>query len=276
MFVITWMILSGCIENITIDVPARTEHIVVFGWITNEAETYSIRVNRTNGFNDQSPYEPVTDAEVFVLDRVGTRFDFMELGNSGLYRSDPGTFTGVSGNAYELHILTLDGVEIVSSREQLRPLPELDTVLVRQLEEPISGTADPPEDIYYLSGIIMDEADIRNFYRWKVYINDTLLNSPDDIVLFNDKFTDGNRFRFDANNILFNNNDHVRVEHISLSQTTYDYYTQLKDLTDVNAIGTISQSYSLHGNLSIVDSNELVLGIFGASEVHRIEVQAGN
>jgi len=265
-------LLLGCVEVITLDLPSGEEKLVVFGWVTDKAGPYEIKVTKTNGFNDPNPYPVVSGATVYLLDSSGESIDFAEQGNSGSYFSQP-SFVGINGESYELHIVTLEGHHIVSTRESLEPLPELESTFIEFFLDPDQADVPPEDDNLYLAALINDAPIIENYYRWKIYVNDQLRNSPDDLVLFDDKFTDGNTFRFDASNVLFHESDRVRLECMSMSEASYDYYLQIKNLSGSNLTGPAYQFFSISGNLTDIEKNEEILGFFGASAQMSFDVQ---
>ncbi len=273
MILFSWI---ACVEPIELDLPSRTEKVVVYGWITSEDKPHEIKVSKTLGFNDQQEYPAITGAEVYVINRINQRFVFSEVGDGGLYHSDSTELTAVVGDAYQLHIETTDGMHIVSTWQEIKEAPPIVHTEVEFVADPEEVDLEPGEPNYYVSGFIRDQLDIRNYYRWQIFVNDSLRNIPEDLVLFDDLFTDGNIFRFDASNVLFTPSDKVVVRHMSLGQETYYYYVQLKDLTGTDLVGPIFRSFALEGNLTEINQGEEVLGVFGTSDVRYVEVQSAN
>ena len=265
--------IGACVEPIDLDLPAQEERIVVYGWVTSENKPHEITVTRTLDFNNNSPYPPVSGAQVYVLDRLDQRYDFLERGNTGVYVSDSTDLVTRVGDAFTLYIITLDGMQIISSEEEIKNLPPLSSTIVEFVSDPQEVNLEPDDPNYFVTGFVEDEINIRNYYRWQVLVNDSIRNSPEELVLFDDQFTDGNLFRFDASNVLFTENDRVSILHMSMNQEAYNYYVQLKDLTGNDLVGPVVQSFPLIGNLREVDTGRDVLGYFGASDVHLVEVQ---
>ena len=273
MLLVLSAIVSSCIEPIQLELPSSEEKITVYGWITSENKSHEVRISRTLGFNDHSEYPPITGAEVYVIDRIGARYDFVEDGASGIYRSDSTDLVSAIGDEFILHILTSQGLHIISAEEGIKRLPPITSTTIEFASNPDDVDLEPGEPNYFVSGFIQDEATIKNFYRWQVLVNDRLRNLPEELVLFDDQFTDGNLFRFDASNVLFAENDRVSIVHMSLSQNAYKYYSSLKDLTGTDLVGPIVQSFALQGNLVEVNEGLEILGYFGASDIHVVEVR---
>lgn len=265
--------MCSCIESIELDLPSTSQRLVVFGWVTNQKEAYTIQVSLSNGFNSTEPYEVVSGATVYVYDRLDNRFDFVEGDVLGSYVSDTSLFTGIANESYELHIETLEGNHIVSTREVLKPLPPIVSSFVSFFLNPEEVDVPEDEPNYYVGGLIDDIPDIDNYYRWKIYVNGILKNTANDLVLFDDKFTDGNIFRFDASNVLFMETDRITLESMSLSSGASKYYKQLKTLSGSDLTGPAFEFFPLKGNLTDIAMEEEVLGYFGASAIEVIDVQ---
>lgn len=273
-----WLIIlsiffTQCVDPADLDLPTSEPKLVVFGWITNEPRPYEISLTLTNNFSDRSAYPVVTGAEVYVLDRLDQRHDFIEQGATGKYYSDPNSFVGVIGNAYRLYVNTTDGNQYSSSSEALWSVPPLESTEISFLADPDIFEIGDDEDNYFVTGFVDDDGELSNYYRWKVFVGDVLQNRPDELTIFDDNTANGNVFRFDANNVLFKKDQVVRIEHSSLTASAYEYYSLLKRQTQNNQLEPRPLPAMILGNISNTnDSNELVLGYFGASEVQSYDL----
>lgn len=262
----------SCIDPIELDLDTGKTNLVVFGWVTNENVPYEIKLAQSNGYSDQSGYPPVNAAEVFVTDQRNIRYDFNEVGQTGVYRSDPASFVGVPGLSYRLTI-RIDGKTYTSTSEHMPPLSMIEDAFINFVADPAEFEVDEDDENFFVSAFINDDPDIENYYRWKIYVNDEFRNQPEELVLFDDRFTNGNRFRFDAANVLFTESDQPYLQHMSLSAGAFKYYNDLKDQTSNSTLSPRTQPGIIIGNMSNVDDpNELVLGYFGASEVMQIDL----
>lgn len=267
-FFLGLMILSACVDTVNLHLPLGTERTVIGGWITTNDEPYFISVARTIAFNDQDSDPGVSGAEVYVLNRLSERFDFNESSKNGYYESDPNEFVGKEGERYTLYVNLKDGSQYVSSSEFLQAVPELDTLFFGTSFDPILPVSDPEAEVFFAKGRIIDTPNVRNYYRWKMYINDTLRNKPEEFVIFNDKFTNGNIFETKVTDVLLKSSDSLRLEHWSLSKRAFDYYSLLISQISSDQIGPSTRATAVRGNIrSLTDQEELVLGYFGASDV---------
>ncbi|UXP31373.1 DUF4249 domain-containing protein [Reichenbachiella agarivorans] len=258
--------LAGCIEPVSLELGSGQSDFVVFGWLTNQDEQYQISLTKSNGFNDREAYPLVNDAQVYVYSGSGARYRFVEEKNSGIYFPEDDGFIGEVGESYLLYVIVEEDT-LVSTTEYLMPLPKIDSSFVSFVVDPSRFEVQENQANYYVSAMIQDQPNVRNYFRWKVYVNGVLRNTPSELVLFDDLFLDGNRFRVDANNVLFKKGDSVSVVQYSLSEQAYNYYVQLKGQTDNSTLTPNAKPSILEGNISSLSSPEIqVFGYFGASE----------
>lgn len=268
------LFLIGCVDPVSLDLPTSEPKLVVFGWVTNEIKPYEVSLSLTNNFSDISDYTSVTGAEVYVLDNLDQRHDFIEQDDTGKYYSDPNDFIGVIGNAYTLHVITAKQEHYVTLSEPLLGVPPLASASISFLNDPDIFEIADDEDNYFATGFVQDEVELSNFYRWKIYVDGKLKNRPTEITLFDDNFSNGNTFRFDASNVLFKKNQLVQIEHYSLTIAAYEFYSSIKRQTENDQLEPRPIPAIIKGNVyNLNDSNELVLGYFGASEVIIYDLQ---
>lgn len=113
--------LSACEEVIEVDIPADENRVVVEGYVTTEKDSSYVRLTRTLSYFDNTSSIPeVTDAAVTVNNDT-----FYHVSN-GIYRPAAG-FTGVSGTAYNLTVVT--GGSTYTSTAILDPMYQVDTLI---------------------------------------------------------------------------------------------------------------------------------------------------
>ncbi len=265
-------ITLSCEEEVNLKLPVGDEKLVVDGWITNEKKPYAIRLYRTIGFSNADDYPPVNEAEVFITDRLSIRHDFIENGITGIYKSDTALFVGKQGEAYVLNIILKDGTTYQSRREALNPLSEILNIRTNFFIEAGLPVNDPKSRKYFIEAFVNDIQNVRNYYRWKIYVNGELRNTPNELFLFDDKFFDGVIFRVSANKITMEENDVVVLEHRSLTANAYSYFEQLEAQLSSGIIPNTPPAIVFSNIRNVADSTELVLGYFGASAVSQTEI----
>ncbi len=255
---------------IDVDLPEGEEKLVVFGNLTNEDELQSIKISRTTPFKSRDPYPSESGATVYVTDRLNNRIDFEEKTdvNDGIYYA-PSDFQVTPGDAFVLNVITTNDEHIVSTREGVKPISEIVNTIITPVIEDEEEPVDPELDNYYISALIDDEVGIKNFYKWKIYVNGELRNLPSELTLFDDKVSDGLVFRFDASNVLFKLGDSVSVKHGSMSEAAYKYYQLLRSQTDHDQLDdNFTKPSILNSNMVNVNNpDQLILGYFSAQDV---------
>ncbi|MEO9967802.1 MAG: DUF4249 domain-containing protein [Reichenbachiella sp.] len=272
VFSLIGLISFSCLDQINLDIGTGSSSVVVFGWVTSEARPYEIKLNLSNGYSDQSGYPPITGAEVYVTDQMGNRFDFIEVTESGRYFSDPSTFIGVPNNTYQLTIIHEE--QTYTSTQELMPaLTPVEDAFINFIADPADFQIDPTDENFFVSAFVDDDPNVDNYYRWKIYVNGELRNQPEELVLFDDRFTNGNKFKYDAGNVVFTQSDRPSFEHMSLTKRAYDFYQNLQKQTSSSTLSPRTQPGIIEGNMKNQDDpNDLILGFFGASEIIEVEV----
>lgn len=268
IYIALLFIFSSCLEQVNLDLPNGEPEIFVDAWITDEVNQGQVRIALTNAFDDQSEYENISDAVVYVM-KNGVRCNLVY--SDGFYKPNK-KFVGEEGSRYQLYI-EWEGRQIVSDEVLMRRNPRLIDQEVLQIESSTVDAVDPTDEVWYVRGVVEDLDNEDNFYRWQLIIDDQLQNRPEELILFNDRFTNGNSFFIDASNVLFAQQSKVQLKHMSLEESFYNYMTQLRDLTVNSATGPTIRRSALIGNLRDADTGEPVLGYFGASSVTTIDIQ---
>jgi len=257
--------LNSCEDPIEIDIPDGPQRLVVEGWITDQFGPYTIRLTLTNNFNDGSSNPIVEDAQVIVTDSEN-RFYTFSYQSDGNYVSDD-SWRGEPGLSYRCQVLLPDGTIIRSTPELLQPVPSLDSLFFKEVFPPniIEGII---QEEFFIGSTIRDPADVSNFYRWRLSQNGLPLTEVSSVVIFSDRFVNGNEFQIEVPQILFGRLDTIVVRQESISELAFDYFDLL--IAQATTLGQSSGTAPavLRGNLTNPsDPEEIILGYFGASAV---------
>jgi hypothetical protein len=120
LFITLAGLLVSCYKPYSTDIDTDKKVLVVSGLVTNEPNSYHIRLSYAVPFDSSYSDLPVHDAEVYITDDHGNYYTFHEWDN-GDYMSDPEEFTGLPGSTYKLHILTPEGEQYESDPQHLFP-----------------------------------------------------------------------------------------------------------------------------------------------------------
>jgi hypothetical protein len=176
-------------------------------------------------------------------------------------------YQGVVGKTYHIYIQTVSGEEYESNPELLKFVSTIAAVHAEFREE-----TSFEDEGYYVSIDTEEPLGVGDFYRWKQYVNDTLLNEPFDLLYASDEFVDGNPIiDFDVTTKPLSLGDSYRIQQLSISREAFEFFTQLQ--TQTAFVGSLFDSppAALQGNMVSVNSTDKnVLGYFGVSAVSEI------
>lgn len=219
--ILTW----SCQE--LVDLPLATIDgdvpIIEAQW-TDVPSFNEVTISLAKNYFDSTRNVNVNDAEVsIVIPGTETVIPFIYDVNSSRYRPANERVIAEIGETYELRITWKDNFYVAEGL-MLEP-PVLDSLTYQFEEERVFR-----DEGYYIKvyGEIPFEDD--NFYRIKVIENDTLLNDPEDYLLFDDTF--GLEFFEEGLELgyAFQANDRVRLVLYRLNEPIFNYFNQLVGL----------------------------------------------
>jgi len=252
----------------TDDLPtASSSFLVVEGWLTDQDTQQYVRLSRSQEFLSSEANRFVSDAEIQVRSSRNEQFTFSHQSN-GLYLSDI-PFAGQPNNSYWIRISMPNGSIVESNMEMIQPASEIDSLAFDFYLRPSEEDPQIDEKVYYPIAFAKDEGSARNYYRWKLYKNDTLFSDPEYLVLLSDRFFDGNAYQNDFTNFEYQLGDKITVEKLEISQKAYEYLSLLKSQT--TTLGTVSSvsPAPVKGNLHYLSSTTQVLGYYGVASVRQ-------
>jgi len=115
-----------------------------------------------------------------------------------------------------------------------------------------------------------------NFYKWDIYVNDTLIHEADRIAVASDEFVDGNYISKleiytdfhdpkKPQDRKLNLNDTIYVKQTSISEFAYNFYFQMINQSSTGSLFSVP-SANIKGNFTSSDGKP-VLGLFTARDV---------
>ncbi|MEO0469078.1 MAG: DUF4249 family protein [Bacteroidota bacterium] len=247
---------TACEEVIELDLESTDSQLVIEGQITDQSLPATVSLSRSNGFYDTGDYQRVENASVNITDGKGNVFPLTEVA-AGQYQSTD--IQGEVGENYQLQVEVAG--EIVTGNSQLLPSVQLETVSFDDRPGPAGGGdalipvahfQDPPGDTYI---------------RFILVRNDTLQN---DILLYDDNFTDGQAVEFPIFNAEVYPGDKVQLTTLVIDKGVFDYFNTLANITGQgtgpgggNSTAPANPETNLEGN---------ALGYFEAASATQIEV----
>ncbi|HXA01743.1 MAG TPA: DUF4249 family protein, partial [Cytophagaceae bacterium] len=164
----TALFLSSCEKVLNVDLNASNPNVVIEGLITDKPGPYIVKVTMTADYYQNQPPPAVSNALVIISDNIGN-IDTLIQTSPGVYKTK--TITGVKFRTYTLTV-NING-KIYSA---ISTLPDLYPV------DSLGYTYYAKRDIlhhkgYYPLAYSVVPQNVENYYLWKFFRNDTLLNS---------------------------------------------------------------------------------------------------
>lgn len=254
--------LFSCQEEVDLPLATIDTRIAIIeGVWTNDPYYNEVKVSLTKDYLDTTENVVIKNANVFIKTSDGsTIFPFVYNVESESYRTKRTNAVGKIGESYELHV-QWDEYEF-RSKGILLALPIVDSLTYKYEEQRLFR-----DEGYYIKvfGSIPFEED--NYYRIRVIENDTLMDSQNDYLLFDDTF--GLKFFEEGLELgyRFDEGDTVRLELYRLNQKVYNYFVQMVNLfySDGGLFSPPPQNPDT--NIEIMKGSEEVLGYFSVMPV---------
>ncbi len=278
--------LISCEDVIQLEVPKTDPYLVVDGSITNLAGEQVIKLTKSQDLLSLATVEGIKNATVKVTDDLGKIYEFKDPKNVGKYvwiPTKPTDIMGVVGRTYTLEVNS-EG-ENYKAVSKLNRVPKIDSIVYKfddaNLRQKGTGKPDKGYDAHFYA---VDLKGIGDCYRVKIYKNDTLKNSAENIVIAYDgignksPIGDGLAFilplRRLANTELYRENDKIRVELLSITEAHFDFWLQLRQ--ELNNAGLFARPAArIPSNINNVNPNSTkqASGWFGTSAISTMEVK---
>lgn len=265
LFTSIWF--TACQDVIDLDLPSSDPQIVVEGWLTNDDVEQQVRLSLSAPYFENAPLPGVADATVILFDGENPVDTFMEKRDTtGIYTS---TFRLQIGGFYSVYVLSPDGKEYQSLPQELRRVPQIDSIYAKFQEE------GPFQDEgYYVSIDTREPAGIGDHYRWRQFINQDFQNDPFDLTFASDEFVDGNPIiDFEVATQPATVGDTVRIDQLSISREAFDYLAQVQSQTAFVGGLFDTPPAPIPGNITnLNDPEDRPLGFLGISALEFAEI----
>lgn len=267
VLILLLILFTACEETVIVGLPPAQNLVVVEGKVTNFNEIQQIRLTQSNGFSDEVPIVPITDASIVVQTRTGITFLFSHT-SEGFYLSDV-PFAGAVGLEYRVRIQLNDGQEIRSDWEEMPDIVEINSTTVESFLENDPNNPNQQITIYYPKINAIDPVNIQNFYRWVFYKDGERFNEPETITIQDDRFFDGNLVPNNFQAFEYELGDEIIVQFQSITQESFDYLRLIQ--SQITTLGTSAGTTPaiINGNLAFeADENQSqVLGYFSVVSI---------
>jgi hypothetical protein len=261
VLIIALCFLSSCEDVIDVDLNEAEPRLVIeasINWLKNTpGNEQQIKLSLTAPFfNDAVP--PANGALVQITDSNDMTFNFIEDGQTGIYRND--NFVPIIDETYTLSIVYED--ELYTATETLKSVVPIDFV------EQNDNGGFTGEDIE-LKAFYTDPAGIENYYFFE--FTSDLVVAPT-LEVYEDRFTDGNQiFGFYTEEDL-EQGDVVTIRNNGVSREFYNFMFVLLQQGSEDGGGPFeTQPATVRGNcINQTNPDNFPFGYFRLSEVDEV------
>lgn len=222
LLILTFIVYS-CEKVIDVDLNDAAPVIVIEGNLSNIPNKAEVKISMTSSYFDTVPSEMVSNAVVTLKSDFGDSYVLNETGK-GIYNSKEVWFR--EGSTYRLEVdVNGEKYEAVS---KLNPAVNIDSMRFYYEDSPFLDNG------YYINMYLFDPPGVKNFYRLKYAKNGVFQNTIDDLILFNDRYVDGNTIEVTLFNQPLELNDTITLQLISLDEDAYEYLRTFQELVNSN------------------------------------------
>jgi hypothetical protein len=277
LFILPVLFLASCQDVIDIDIPEGETRVIINGRVTDTLPVY-VEVKATVNYLSTAPNPGMSNCIVKLFE------DGVEVATLAENDTLPGyyehPFTGTENSVYSIEVTFPEGHPVfpgerwISQNEKLSRVPNADSTYSRfQPRQPFIAEG------YYAYVMFTEPAGRGDFYRQRLWKNDSLFASQFDLTFFNDEFIDGRSF----------NDIDLPAVQISGASDTGDVY--VAELSSISAEGyrflellqqqtvQVGSTFDpppapIFGNIvNADDPNQLGLGYFFASKLTFAKVE---
>ena len=176
-------------------------------------------------------------------------------------------YFGVAGREYTLNIVT-QGVTLTAKDKlaKVEPIDYIEVVPSQRGEKRFLGV--------FTYG--KEPKGLGNYYKWDIYLNDTLIHDANNLAIASDEFVDGNYIsKLEIFTDFYDTtkpqdrklklHDKVQVKQTSISEFAYNFYFQMFNQSSTGSLFSVPTA-NIESNFKASDGKP-VLGIFTARDV---------
>ncbi|MEM1003685.1 MAG: DUF4249 domain-containing protein [Bacteroidota bacterium] len=270
-FLLCFLFLTACETVVDVEIESFESALIVEGGILHHTDGTTnqqvISLTRAVDFLDEGNPIPVPDITIMVSD--GENNFFFDYVGEGVYTADIPTEIG---KYYQVEIM-FEG-DLIIGGEVLNNIAPIDSIY-STFEEETTFT----DEGYSVRIDTQDALDERNFYHWRVFINDTLSIVPDlgnsTNLIAKDDFFDGQELIGYTPNeeARFEIGDSVKVEQLGITERYHDFLYQIYRQTGSIPLAGDPPPSRIRGNLvNETNAEKYVLGYFTVGSVTSAEM----
>lgn len=219
--IIALLTFASCTKVIDVNLNSVTPQYVIEGALMEGKQDFKVRITKTGDYFNPTKPTPVTNATVSLKKGNGTAVS-LKYESEGMYKTLG--YTAASSAEYTLTV-TIDGkaYEASSFMPKVVTLDDLSTEILPALNR----DNDMKADTFQINCYFKDPAKEANFYRVKTVVNGVAKDKGEDLLVIEDRLSEGINIILPIFTSIFKLNDKVDVELISMDKKMYDYFNTL-------------------------------------------------
>ena len=265
------LLFSSCEDVIEVNLSDENLNLIgVEASITTSSKP-NVFLYKTLKANKNEAYPGISGATVRISDNATPANSILLVEDpqkKGVYLTPANSnYLGVAGREYTLTIQT-QGVTM-TAKDKLAKVEKVDSIQVL----PSSRGNNMFLGVFSYG---WEPKGLGNFYKWDLYVNDTLVHDADRIAIASDEFVDGNYIsklevytdfhdQDKPQDRLLNLNDVVYLKQTSISEFSYNFYFQMINQSSTGFLFSVPTA-NIKSNFTSSDGKP-VLGIFSARDV---------
>jgi Domain of unknown function (DUF4249) len=219
--IIALVTFASCTKVIDVNLNSVAPQYVIEGTLMEGTQDFKVRITKTGDYFNPTPPTPVTNAVVSLKKATGAPVSLAHESN-GIYKTL--NYTAVSNTEYTLSV-TVDGKVFEATNFMPKAVP-LDDLSVEILPE-INRDNDFKADSFQINCLFKDPKNVANFYRVKSIRNGLLSDKGSNLLVVEDRLSDGLDIVLPIYTTNFKLNDKVDVELLSIDKKMFDYFNTL-------------------------------------------------
>ena len=272
LFLITFSLFTSCEDVIEVKLSDKNLNLFGVEASISTSDEPTVFLYQTLKVNQDKEYPGISGAIVTITDNAtpANRIALAEdQAKKGLYRVQKNVdYRRFVGREYTLNIVS-EGVTL-TAKDKLTKVEPIDSIRIEPSQR---------GNMMFL-GIFTfgwETPGKGNFYKWDVYVNDTLINDAGSIAIASDEFVDGNYIKKleiftdfyekdkETTDRKLKLNDVVYVKQTSISEFAYNFYYQMINQSSTGSLFSIPPA-NIKSNFAASDGKP-VLGLFTARDV---------
>lgn len=271
IIIFAFFLLSSCEDVIKVDLGNENVDLMAVEAFITTRDNPTVYLYKAITVDQNQAYPGVSGATIRVSDQSNPPKSIQLIedpDSAGFYTTPEGAgFRGEAGNSYTVSI-DYDGAKITGT-DYLARVEPTDSLVVKP-----SLRGDKRFLGIFIYGV--ETPGLGNYYKWDIFINDTLLNDIRYMVVASDELVDG---KYIGGFEIFTDyhdpkkpedrklkvGDRVQIRQTSISKETYYYYYQMMNQSAVGGMFSIPPA-NIRGNFTSSDGRP-VMGLFTARDV---------